>query len=213
MQPMLRIMIADDHEIVRAGFAQFIADQGDMQVTGEAASGDEAIALIRRDEYDVVLLDISMPDKNGIDCLRVIRQTHPALPVLMLSGFPEEHYAVNMLRSGASGYISKNAPPEELIRAIRVVARGKRYLSETAADLVSTELANPTDKKLHETLSEREFQIFHKLASGQSPTGIAGELHLSVKTVSTYRSRILEKMNLKTNADLTYYAIKNALVS
>ena len=213
MQPLLRILIADDHEIVRAGFAQFIADQGDMKVTGEASTGDETIALIRREEFDVVLLDISMPDKNGIDCLRVIRQTHPTLPVLMLSGFPEEHYAVNMLRSGASGYISKNAPPEELIRAIRVVARGKRYLSETAADLVSTELANPTDKKLHETLSEREFQIFHKLASGQSPTGIAGELHLSVKTVSTYRSRILEKMNLKTNADLTYYAIKNALVS
>ena len=213
MQPLLRILIADDHEIVRAGFSQFIADQGDMQVAGEAASGDECIALVRQQEFDVVLLDISMPDKNGIDCLRVIRQTHPSLPVLMLSGFPEEHYAVNMLRSGASGYISKNAPPEELIRAIRVVARGKRYLSETAADLVSTELANPTDKKLHETLSEREFQIFHKLASGQSPTGIADELHLSVKTVSTYRSRILEKMNLKTNADLTYYAIKNALVS
>jgi DNA-binding NarL/FixJ family response regulator len=125
---------------------------------------------------------------------------------------PEEHYAVNLLRSGASGYISKNAPPDELMRAIRVVARGKRYLSETAADLVSAELAHPTDKKLHETLSEREFQIFRKLAAGQSPTEIAEELHLSVKTVSTYRARVLEKMNLKTNADLTYYAIKNSLL-
>jgi len=212
MQPSIRILIADDHDIVRAGFAQFIADQGDMKVTGEAATGDEVIALIRRDQFDVVLLDISMPHKNGIDCLRVIRQINPTLPVLMLSGYPEEHYAVNLLRSGASGYISKNAPPEELMRAIRVVARGKRYLSETAADLVSAELAHPTDKKLHETLSEREFQIFRKLAAGQSPTEIAEELHLSVKTVSTYRARVLEKMNLKTNADLTYYAIKNSLL-
>jgi DNA-binding NarL/FixJ family response regulator len=212
MQPSIRILIADDHDIVRAGFAQFIADQGDMKVTGEASTGDEVIALIRRDQFDVVLLDISMPHKNGIDCLRVIRQINPALPVLMLSGYPEEHYAVNLLRSGASGYISKNAPPEELMRAIRVVARGKRYLSETAADLVSAELAHPTDKKLHETLSEREFQIFRKLAAGQSPTEIAEELHLSVKTVSTYRARVLEKMNLKTNADLTYYAIKNSLL-
>ena len=212
MQPSIRILIADDHDIVRAGFAQFIADQGDMKVTGEASTGDEVIALIRRDQFDVVLLDISMPHKNGIDCLRVIRQINPTLPVLMLSGYPEEHYAVNLLRSGASGYISKNAPPEELMRAIRVVARGKRYLSETAADLVSAELAHPTDKKLHETLSEREFQIFRKLAAGQSPTEIAEELHLSVKTVSTYRTRILEKMAMSSNAELTHYAIKNQVV-
>lgn len=212
MQPTIRILIADDHEIVRAGFAQFITEQGDMEVAGEAATGDEVIAKVRAAEYDVVLLDISMPDKNGIDCLRIIRQSKPDLPILILSGYPEAHYAVNMLRSGANGYISKNAPPEELIRAIRIVARGKRYLSETAADLVSAELERPNDKKLHETLSEREFQIFRKLAAGQSPTHIAGELNLSVKTVSTYRSRVLEKMNLKTNADLTYYAIKNALL-
>lgn len=212
MQAPIRILIADDHEIVRAGFAQFIADQGDMKVAGEAGSGDEVIALVRKEEFDVVLLDISMPNKNGIDCLRIIRQTKPSLAVLVMSGFPEEQYAVNMLRSGANGYISKNAPPEELLRAIRVVARGKRYLSETAADLVSAELSNRTDKKLHEMLSEREFQIFHKLAKGQSPTEIAEELYLSVKTVSTYRARVLEKMNLKTNADLTYYAIKYALL-
>jgi DNA-binding NarL/FixJ family response regulator len=212
MQPTIRILIADDHEIVRAGFAQFIADQGDMHVAAEAATGDEVIAKVRREDFDVILLDISMPQKNGIDCLRVIRQTKPTLPVLVLSGYPEAHYAVNMLRSGASGYVSKNAPPEEVIRAIRIVARGKRYLSETAADLVSAELDRRTHEKLHETLSEREFQIFRKLATGQSPTEIAGELHLSVKTVSTYRARVLEKMNLKTNADLTYYAIKNSLL-
>ena len=211
MPSLIRILIADDHEIVRAGFAQFISDQGDMQVAGEATSGDEVIAMVRKEDFDVVLLDISMPDKNGIDCLRIIRQVKPSLAVLILSGFPEEQYAVNMLRSGANGYISKNAPPAELLRAIRVVARGKRYLSQTAADLVSAELSNPTDKKMHEMLSQREFQIFHKLAAGQSPTEIADELHLSVKTVSTYRARVLEKMNLHTNADLTYYAIKNAL--
>jgi DNA-binding NarL/FixJ family response regulator len=206
------VLIADDHQIVRAGLIQFLSDQHDIEVAGEAADGDELLALIRRDSFDVILLDIAMPGKNGIDCLRVIRQLNPELKVLMLSGYPEAHYAINLLRSGASGFISKNAPPEELIRAIRVVSRGRRYLSETAADLVSTELSNPSEKKLHETLSEREFQIFRKLATGQAPTEIANELNLSVKTVSTYRSRVLEKMNLKTNADLTYYAIKNALL-
>jgi len=211
MQPVIRVVIADDHQIVRAGLSQFLSDQNDIEVVAEAASGDELLALIRRENFDVVLLDIAMPDKNGIDCLRIIRQIKPELRVLILSGYPESHYAVNLLRSGASGFISKNAPPEELIRAIRVVSRGRRYLSETAADLVSTELNNPSEKKLHETLSEREFQIFRKLATGQSPTEIANELNLSVKTVSTYRVRVLEKMNLKTNADLTYYAIKNQL--
>lgn len=207
-------MIADDHQIVRAGIAQFIAEQGDMEVMAEAQSGDEVIALARQSEFDVVLLDISMPGKNGIDTLRILQQTKPGLRVLMLSGFPEEHYAVNLLRAGASGYIAKDAAPDEIIRAIRIVARGKRYLSETAADLVSAELARPEggSKPLHESLSEREFQIFRKLAAGQAATAIGVELNLSVKTVSTYRSRVLEKMNLKTNADLTYYAIKNALL-
>jgi len=209
--PTLRILIADDHQIVRAGLAQFLSDQGDIEVAGEAANGDELLDLVRREAFDVVLLDIAMPGKNGIDCLRVLRQIKPELPVLVLSGYPEAHYAVNLLRSGASGYLSKDAPPDELIRAIRVVARGRKYLSETAADLVSAKLSDPEEKKLHEQLSEREFQIFRKLATGESPTQIANELNLSVKTVSTYRARVLEKMNLKTNADLTYYAIKNAL--
>ena len=212
--PVIRLLIADDHQIVRAGLAQFIAEQGDMEVTAEAESGDEVIRLVRQQQFDVVLLDISMPNKNGIDTLRILRQSKPGLPVLILSGYPEEHYAVNLLRSGASGYIAKDAPPEEMIRAIRIVARGKRYLSETAAELVSTELARPegSQSALHETLSEREFQIFRKLAAGQTATAIGAELHLSIKTISTYRSRVLEKMNLKTNADLTYYAIKNALL-
>ncbi|HTD90565.1 MAG TPA: response regulator transcription factor [Burkholderiales bacterium] len=209
---MTRILLVDDHAMVRAGLAQFIGDYDDLTITAEAASGDEAIRLIRENEFDVVILDISMPDKNGIDTLRIIKQIKPDLHVLILSGYPETHYAVNMLRAGANGYVCKDAAPEEVIRAIRVVARGRRYLSEAAADLVSDQLNRPTDKKMHETLSQREFQIFQKLAAGQSPTAIADELHLSVKTVSTYRTRVLEKMALKTNADLTYYAIKNALL-
>ena len=212
--PSIRVLVADDHRIVRAGIAQFIADEADMVVAAEAASGDEVLALVRHESFDVVLLDISMPDKSGIDTLRILRQSQPDLPVLMLSGYPEEHYAVNLLRAGASGYIAKDADPAEMIRAIRVVARGKRYLSETAAELVSAELTRPegSARPLHETLSVREFQIFRKLAAGQSPTAIGEELHLSVKTVSTYRARVLEKMNLQNNADLTYYAVKHGLL-
>ena len=212
MSQPTRILLVDDHQIVRAGLAQYIAEHDDLTVAAEAASGDEAIRLIRQEEFDVVILDISMPDKNGIDTLRVIKQLKPTLHVLVLSGYPETHYAVNMLRAGANGYLSKDAAADEMIRAIRIVARGRRYLSEAAAELVSDQLMRPSEKMMHETLSEREFQIFRKLAAGQSPTAIADELHLSVKTVSTYRTRVLEKMSLKNNADLTYYAIKNALL-
>ena len=208
----IRILIADDHAIVRAGLAQFISDQPDMRVEAEAATGEDAIRLVRDGDFDVVLLDIAMPDKNGIDCLRIIRQTKPRLPVLILSGYPEEHYAINLLRAGAHGYVPKDAAADTLVHAIRIVARGKKYLSETAADLISAELRRSSDRKLHETLSEREFQVFRKLAEGHTPTQIATELALSVKTVSTYRTRILEKMGLKTNADLTYYAISNGLL-
>ncbi len=208
----IRILIADDHAIVRAGFAQFIAEQPDMRVEAEAANGNDAIRLVRERDFDVVLLDIAMPDKNGIDCLRIIRQTKPRLPVLILSGYPEAHYAINLLRAGANGYVPKDAAPDTLVHAIRVVARGRKYLSETAAELVSSELRRSSDRKLHETLSEREFQIFRKLAEGHTPTRIATELSLSVKTVSTYRARILEKMGLRSNADMTYYAISNGLL-
>lgn len=208
----IRILIADDHAIVRAGVAQFIADQPDMRVEAEAANGDDAIRLVREREFDVVLLDIAMPNKNGIDCLRIIRQTKPGLPVLILSGYPEAHYAVNLLRAGASGYVPKDAAADTLVHAIRVVARGRKYLSETAAELVSVELRRSSDKKLHETLSEREFQVFRKLAEGRTPTQISEELCVSVKTVSTYRARILDKMNMKSNADLTYYAVSQGLL-
>ena len=208
-----RVLIAEDHEMVRAGIAQFIAEQPDLEVTAEAGTGDEAIRHVREGHCDVVLLDISMPDKNGIDCLRVLKQTNPTMPVLVLTGYPEERYAINTLRAGAKGFISKTAAPEELLKAIRRVAVGRRYVSEAAAGLLTDELAHPDKKLAHETLSQREFQIFLKLAAGRTPTEIGEELHLSVKTVSTYRSRVLEKMNCRNNADLTNYAISNGLLA
>jgi two-component system invasion response regulator UvrY len=209
---MIRVLIADDHAIVRSGFRQFVVDEPDMCVAAEASSGDETIALVRASPFDVVLLDIAMPDKNGIDTLRVIKQIRPTQGVLMLSGYPEKQYAINLLRAGANGYLNKDAAPDEIVRAIRTVARGHRYLSESVADALADKLEKPSDALPHETLSEREFQIFCKLSAGQIPTDIAEELHLSVKTISTYRARVLEKMGLANNADLTYYALKNGLL-
>jgi DNA-binding NarL/FixJ family response regulator len=209
---MIRVLIADDHAIVRGGFKQFVSDEPDMCVAGEASTGDETIALVRESLFGVVLLDIAMPDKNGIDTLRVIKQIRPEQPVLMLSGYPESQYAINLLRAGANGYISKDAAPDEILRAIRTVARGHRYMSESVADALADKLDKPAPAHPHEILSQREFQIFCKLAAGRSPTEIATELHLSVKTVSTYRARVLEKMAFSTNADLTHYAIKSGLI-
>ena len=209
---MIRVLIVDDHAIVRGGFRQFVADEPDMCVAAEASTGDETIRLVREQAFDVVMLDIAMPDKNGVDTLRVIKQVRPGQNVLILSGFPESQYAINLLRAGASGYLNKDCEPEDIIRAIRAVARGHRYLSETVVDALADGLDRSDAGKPHEQLSGREFQIFCKLAAGQIPTDIADELHLSVKTVSTYRSRVLEKMRLANNADLTYYAIKNGLI-
>jgi two-component system invasion response regulator UvrY len=209
---MIRVLIADDHAIVRSGFKEFVADEPDMEVAAEAANGEQTIALVREQRFDVVLLDIAMPDKNGIDTLRVIKQIRPDQGVLMLSGYPESQYALNLLRAGASGYISKDAAPDEIVRAIRTVARGHRYLSESAADSLAQKLTRPEHDMPHEGLSEREFQVFCKLAAGQLPTEIADDLNLSVKTVSTYRTRVLEKMGMTSNADLTYYAVKNGLL-
>ncbi|RDK09812.1 response regulator [Cupriavidus lacunae] len=209
---MIRVLIADDHEIVRAGLRQFIAEEPDIQVTGEAGSGDQVMAKLRDAEFDVLVLDISMPDRNGIDVLKLIRQRKPELPVLILSTYPEDQYAINLIRAGASGYLTKESAPDDLVKAIRTVAQGRRYVSATVADLLIGGLDKATEQPVHQMLSEREFQIFCKLSRGQSVSVIADELFLSVKTVSTYRSRILEKMGMKTNADLTYYAIKNGLV-
>ncbi|MGI4982734.1 MAG: response regulator [Janthinobacterium lividum] len=209
---MIEILIADDHAIVRSGLAQIVSEEADMRVAAETATGDETIAKVREVAFHVVLLDIAMPDKNGIDTLRIIKQIRPNQAVLMLSGYPESQYAISLLRAGADGYVAKDVPPNEILRAIRTVARGHRYLSESTADALAHKLSQPADQLPHELLSEREFQVFCKLSSGRLPTEIAEELHLSVKTVSTYRARVLEKMAMNNNADLTYYAIKNRLI-
>lgn len=208
----IRILVADDHAIVRTGFRQFVCDEPDMEVAAEAASGEEVVTLVREREFDVVLLDIAMPDTNGIDTLRVVKQIKPRLPVLFLSTYPETQYAVILLRAGADGYVMKDAPPEEIIRAIRTVARGHRYVSEVTAGLLMQKLERPGDQAMHDGLSDREFQVFCKLAQGRKPTEIAEELHLSVKTISTYRARVLEKMRVQSNAELTRYALENGLI-
>jgi DNA-binding NarL/FixJ family response regulator len=209
---MIRILIADDHQIVRAGLKQFIAGEIDMQVVAEAATGAEALAAAARGGIDVVLLDISLPDQSGVDVLKRLKRVHPDLPVLILSGYAEQQYALNLLRGGAAGYLNKEAADSELVGAIRTVAQGRRYVSPTLAQQLAADLAGGGDKPLHAQLSEREFQIFRRLAAGASVSQIAADLHLSVKTISTYRTRILEKLNMKANADLTYYAIKNGLI-
>jgi len=210
---MKKILLVDDHQIVRQGLINLIALESDLQVADEASSGAEALNLIRKNEYDIVVLDISMPDKNGVDTLHDLKHIAPNLPVLVLSGYAEEQYALNLMRSGCKGYLSKSADPDEIIKAIRSIANGKKYISAELAELLTNELTHPSDKQLHEMLSEREFQVFFKLAGGLSATEIADELNISIKTVSTYRTRILEKMSLKTNADMTYYAIKYELIS
>lgn len=210
---MKNILLVDDHSIVRQGLKNLIELEADLKVTGEAASGLEALNLVRNNEYDIMVLDISMPGKNGVDTLHDLKHISPNLPVLILSGYAEEQYALNLVRSGCKGYLSKDADPDEIIKAIRNIANGKRYISSQLAELMSEQLSHPSEKQLHEMLSNREFQVFYKLASGSTPTEIGLELNISTKTVSTYRMRILEKMSLKTNADLTYYAIKNALLN
>ena len=212
---MIRIVIADDHAIVRAGLRQFIADQPDMMVAAEAATGSETISLLRASaaDYDVVLLDISMPDKNGIDTLKTLKQLRPELPVLMLSCYAEDKYGVNLLRAGASGYLNKEAASTQLVGAIRTVVLGRKFVSPALTQILLDGVRSDVERPLHSELSRREFQIFYKLASGAAVSKIADELHLSVKTISTYRTRVLEKMGMKCNADLTYYAIKNGLLN
>jgi DNA-binding NarL/FixJ family response regulator len=211
---MIRILIADDHAVVRAGIRQFIAGHDDLSVVSEAATGAEVLDCIRKEEFDIVILDISMPGRSGVDTLRSIRRVRPKLPVLILSGFAENLYAVNLLRAGAAGYVSKEAAATQLVAAIRAVAQGRKYISPAVAQLLAEGLAiKDQDQPVHNQLSQREFQVFCRLAKGEGVSKIAEELFLSVKTVSTYRGRILEKMGMKTNADLTYYAIKNELIN
>ncbi len=209
---MIKILVADDHTIVREGLKQIVGEVGDMMVADEAGNGQEALQKIREGNFDVVLLDISMPGRSGLEVLKDIRAERPKLPVLILSMHSEEQYAVRTLRAGASGYLTKASAPDELIGAIRKVSRGRKYVTASLAEKLALELDADSRKPPHELLSDREYQVMLMLASGKSVKEIADELCLSVKTISTYRSRILEKMNMKKNAELTLYAVQNGLV-
>ena len=208
----IRIGIVDDHSIVRSGLRQYFEDESDLQVVGEAATGGEAIDLVRKTEMDVLLMDLSMPGQTGIDALGMIRAKAPDLAILILSGYPEEHYALNLIRKGASGYLSKQCEPSEIVDAIRTVAQGRRHITPAVAELLAQQLTRPDEGLPHEQLSEREFQVFVRLAKGETVGDIAEGLSISVKTVSTYRTRIMEKMGLTSNSSLTYYALKNKVI-
>jgi two-component system, NarL family, invasion response regulator UvrY len=207
---MTRVLLADDHALFRAGLRQFLLDALPSAEIGEVASGSEVLTSLQRETWDMLILDINMPERTGLDILRHVKCGHPATHVLVLSGYPERQYALNVLRAGATGYIAKDAAPEDLLKAVRAVLRGRRYVSESLAELLLD--LDRADKPLHSLLSEREFQIFGKLAAGQGVSDIGRELCLSVKTVSTYRTRILEKMRMKSNADLTTYALRNEII-
>jgi len=209
---MIRVLIVDDHTILRRGLSQIIAETGDLEVTGEADSGAQAIKLAREQDFDVVLLDISMPDRNGLDTLKQLKKEMPKLAVLMLSMHPEEHYALRALKAGASGYLTKQSAPALLVTAIRKVASGRKYVSAELAEELAGTVGDDGGRPRHETLSDREYETLRLMASGKTVSEIAAEMSLSVKTVSVYRARLLEKMQLKNNAELTYYALKHKLV-
>ncbi len=208
---MIRVGIVDDHGIVRNGLRQFLSEEVDLRITGEARNGREALELARGGEVDVLLLDISMPDQSGVDALASIKARFPQLPVLILSGFPEAQYATAMLRQGASGYLNKDCDPNDIATAIRTVALGRRYITPAVAEMLADGLSGD-ERAPHELLSDRELQVFLRLAQGQTVGQMAESMFLSVKTVSTYRTRVLEKLKLQTNSDLTYYALKNGLI-
>ena len=209
---MINVAIIDDHAIVRAGLKQFLSEQVDMRVVAEGASGRDAVDIVRAGGVSVILLDVSMPDQNGVDALAAIRARDPDIPVLISSGFAPEQYATVLLRQGASGYIDKTCIADELVSAIRTVALGRRYITAAVSELLASSLGEDGSRTPHERLSERELQVFLRLAQGKTIGQIAEGLALSVKTVSTFRSRLMQKLGLNTNCDLTYYALKNGLI-
>ena len=209
---MIRVLVADDHAILRRGLAQIISEAGDMQVCAEAETGAQAVRLAREHKVDVLLLDITLPDRNGLDTLKQLKKENPKLAVLMLSMHPEEIYALRAIKAGASGYLNKQSAPSLLVAAIRQVAKGRRYISPAVAEALAGTIADGPERTPHATLSNREYETMRLIASGKTLTQIAAEMSLSVKTVSVYRARLLEKMQLKNNAELTHYALKNQLV-
>jgi len=209
---MSKVLIADDHTLVRKGLRQILLESGAVKVADEAKDGKETIAKVSANPYDVVLLDISFPGRSGIEVLKQVKSIRPKLPVLILSMHPEEQYAVRALRAGAAGYLTKESAPDELIEAIQKVAKGGKYITASLADKLAEEIGEPSEELPHERLSDREYQVMCMIASGKTVKEIGRELNLSVKTISTHRARILQKMNMKNSAQLTHYAIKYKLV-
>jgi two-component system, NarL family, invasion response regulator UvrY len=208
-----RVLIVDDHALVRAGFRQLLDMTEDLEAAGEAGTAAAALTLASSGKFDVVLLDIALPDANVLETVSALRRRQPQLPILVVSMYPEEQYAVNLLRAGVSGFFPKAGEARDMLQALRAVAGGKKYISASLAEALAMEAAGDSPEPLHRQLSNREFQIFVKLAAGKTVTDIAGELCLSVKTVSTYRTRVLDKMNLTRNAEMTAYALRHSLIS
>lgn len=209
---MIKILMADDHAIVREGLKQILADVPDMTIAGEAASGDDVLAMLRADNWDILLLDIAMPGKNVLELIKLAKQKNPQQPILILSMYPEDQYAIRMLKSGADGYLTKESAPDQLVAAIRKVAKGGKYISATMTDKLIEEL-NPDQNKLpHTKLSDREYQVFLAVAKGRRTSEIAQDMTLSVKTISTFRTRLMAKMHLHSTADIICYALKHGLL-
>jgi two-component system invasion response regulator UvrY len=209
---MINILIADDHAVVRKGLRQILTETPDLRVADEAVDGEDVLEKVKRNSYDVIVLDISMPGMSGLDALKRLNVEHPDLPVLVLSIYSEDQYALRVLKAGASGYLTKESAPGELVSAIRKVAKGGKYVSAYLAEKLAFGLSAPANANPHENLSDREMQVLCMIASGKTISEIAQDISLSVKTVSTYRRRILTKMKLKNNAELTHYAIRNNLI-
>jgi two-component system invasion response regulator UvrY len=209
---MMKILIADDHAVVREGVKHILSESKDIVVADEANNGHEALEKVLKNDFDLILMDIAMPGRDGLEILKDIKAQKPKLPVLILSMFPEEQYALRALKSGASGYMTKESIPDELVRAVQKIAQGGKYISSSFSEKLFSILDSDIEKPLHENLSDREYQVMRMIATGKTLKEIADDLSLSVKTISTYRSRILEKMDMKNNAELTHYAIKNSLV-
>jgi DNA-binding NarL/FixJ family response regulator len=208
----MRILIADDHPIFRAGVKEILLKEKDVESIGEADTGHKVLELARKQRWDVVLLDLTMPGKDGLEALQELRRERPALPILVLSAHPEDQLALRLLRSGAAGYLTKDKAPEVLLTAIRKVLRGEKYISESLAEKIALDTVSGATESLHETLSQREYQVMIMLVAGKTAKEIAKQLFLSIRTVSTYRARVLEKMKMKTNAELIRYALQNKIV-